>query len=126
MSFDWLEYLDLARELAGSTTGLSSQEARLRSAISRSYYAAFCKARNHLRDKEGVDTIPNGGQVHSYVRNQFTRSPDRVRKRAGTNLNRLRIDRNKADYDDIVTGLPATTKRVLKQSERIISTLGAL
>ena len=126
MSFDWLEYLDLAQELARPPTGPSSQEARLRSAISRSYYAAFCKARNHLRDKEGDDTIPSGGQVHSYVRNQFMGNSDRVRKKVGENLNQLRIYRNKADYDDIVAGLPATTKRVLKQAKRVISTLGNL
>lgn len=125
MSFDWLEYLDLARELARPTTGPSSQEARLRSAISRAYYAAFCKARNHLRDRE-ERSIPRGGQVHRYVRNQFMKSPDRARKKVGENLNQLRIYRNKADYEDTVTGLSATTRRALRLAERVISRLGSL
>lgn len=47
MSFPWSHYLDLAKALAGQeTNGVASQEARLRSAISRAYYAVFCTARN--------------------------------------------------------------------------------
>ena len=41
MSFDWSQYLNLAKELAGQATIPAEQEARLRDAISRSYYAAF-------------------------------------------------------------------------------------
>jgi hypothetical protein len=41
MSFDWSQYLTLAKELAGEATILAEGEARLRDAISRSYYAAF-------------------------------------------------------------------------------------
>ena len=45
MKFDWEEYFNLAKELAGTT-----EEAKLRSAVSRAYYSAFCLARNYLRD----------------------------------------------------------------------------
>lgn len=51
MTFNWSEYLDLARELTGKDTTPASQSAKLRSAISRSYYAAFIQARNFLRAK---------------------------------------------------------------------------
>jgi hypothetical protein len=51
MSFDWSKYLNVAKELAGVETSAASQEAKLPAAISRAYYAAFIKARNHLRDK---------------------------------------------------------------------------
>ncbi|HID61452.1 MAG TPA: HEPN domain-containing protein [Anaerolineae bacterium] len=125
MSFDWSEYFALAQELVGQATSPSSQEARLRSAISRAYYAAFCKARNYLRDREG-HSIPRGGQVHRYVRNQFKKSSDKVRKEVGENLNRLRKDRNKADYDDTVTRLPAITRKTLKLAGRVISRLDDL
>ena len=40
MSFDWAEYLALAQELARPGTSNLSQEARLRSAISRAYCVA--------------------------------------------------------------------------------------
>ena len=51
MAFDWEDYLSLAKELASR-----ADEAALRSAASRAYYAVFCKARNNLR-REGA-TIP--------------------------------------------------------------------
>jgi len=125
MSFDWSEYLNLAQELAGQATMPATQEAKLRSAISRAYYAAFCKARNHLRDKERL-AIPSGGKAHLYVRDQFKNSLDSSRKRIGHNLDRLRIDRNKVDYDDSVTGLFSMTNADLRLAKRVISVLGSL
>ena len=50
MSFDWSEYLDLARELA------KFSEAGQRSAISRAYYAAFCTAR-YRKQADYEDTV---------------------------------------------------------------------
>ncbi len=50
MSFNWDDYLFLAQELATHPSNFPNQEARLRSAISRAYYSAFCKARDFLRD----------------------------------------------------------------------------
>jgi uncharacterized protein (UPF0332 family) len=52
MSFNCSDYLDLARELIGQTDITASEEAKLRSAISRAYYAAFIQARNHLLDEK--------------------------------------------------------------------------
>jgi uncharacterized protein (UPF0332 family) len=49
MMFDWSDYLDLANELAGDIASQTTEEAKLRSSVSRAYYAAFCKARNYLR-----------------------------------------------------------------------------
>ena len=71
MNFDWSEYLNIARELAGQATASFSAEAKKRSAISRAYYAAFCSARNHLRDRDNDQNIPVGGDAHGYVRKQF-------------------------------------------------------
>jgi hypothetical protein len=70
MDFNWREYFILAQELTGQAGASVGQEAKQRAALSRAYYAAFCQARNHLRDKEG-HILPAGGQVHAYVRNQF-------------------------------------------------------
>jgi uncharacterized protein (UPF0332 family) len=125
MSFEWLEYLDLARELAGQPAKRAHEEARLRAAISRAYYAIFCKCRNHLRDKEG-HRIPPGGKAHQYVRNNFKKSADKRRKRIGYDLTRLRSDRNRADYDDSVAMLDALTKTDLALADRIIVRLSKL
>ena len=125
MSFDWSEYLKLARELAGQTTTPSNQDAKLRSAISRAYYSAFCKARNHLHYKEG-HKIPVSGEAHTYVRDEFKNSADKSRRGIGNRLNRLWIDRKKADYEDVVTGLSSTASLALKLAGRVISVLNNL
>jgi hypothetical protein len=52
--FDWFEYLRLARSLVPLPVSASIGEAELRSAISRAYYANHGKARNRLRDAEGI------------------------------------------------------------------------
>lgn len=125
MSFEWRDYLHLARELTAGAQGSAGMEASLRSAISRAYYAAFCHARNHLRDKQ-QQSLPPGGQVHTYVRTQFQTSSQNARKAIGQRLDRLRIARNKADYDDTVMGLPALTAAALFWAEEVIQRLSGL
>lgn len=125
MTFDWSEYLELAQELAGDGAGSPNEEAKLRSSISRAYYAAFCKARNHLRDIDGYQ-ISRHANVHKHVRDQFKDSSDKSRKKIGTDLDRLRKRRNKADYDDVVNKLPQLTIISLESSHNIISALNTL
>ncbi len=125
MSFDWSEYLKLAQDLTGQAVGSASQEAKQRAAISRAYYAAFCKGRNYLRDVDKL-LVPSGGRAHQYVREQFKKNTDRFRKRIGYNLDRLRSDRNKADYDDDVTTLEMTASADLALAERIFFILEKL
>lgn len=125
MSFDWSDYLVLARELAHQTIQPTQQEARLRSAISRSYYAAFIKARNHLRDKEGL-VAPASANPHQYVINQFLNSRIAARHRIGWDLVYLRRERNKADYEDSYPDLVSNMSDVLKRSRRVLSRLGRL
>jgi len=122
MTFDWSEYLKLAQELAGQTVSPANEEAKLRSSVSRAYYAAFCKARNYLRDIEG-HSIPSTPEAHRYVRDKFKNSPDRLRRKIGDGLDRLRIRRNRVDYEDSVTGLPSMATMSLKLTQDIISML---
>ena len=82
-----------------------SAEAKKRSAISRAYYAAFCSARNYLRDKEHDQDIRAGGDVHGYVRKQFKTSEDEVAREVGEDLARLVAKRNLVDYDDNIASL---------------------
>jgi RNA-splicing ligase RtcB len=58
MPFDWREYLNLARQLAGLQGSDYSQEAVERSAVSRAYYAAFCWARNYAEKNRGFHHRP--------------------------------------------------------------------
>ncbi len=103
MSFNWSEYLILAHELTSTSTTSPIQEAVLRSAISRAYYAAFCKARNHLIYKD-IDPIPDRVNVHAHVVNKFESSSDRTRQKVGQLLHHLRSTRNIADYEDTFHG----------------------
>ncbi|RLI75447.1 hypothetical protein DRP05_14825 [Archaeoglobales archaeon] len=118
MSFDWGDYLALAKELAGE-----SNEAKLRSAISRAYYSIFCKARNYLHGK-----IPLTGKSidHKLVSEAFKAKDDDKLKRVGVNLERLRIDRNKADYEDDFPNIVAQTEMdllIAQESYEVIETL---
>ena len=78
MSFDWIEYLKLAADLVNqvedeitrSRVLTTSHEGKLRTAISRAYYAAFREAYYFLvRENPAVD-IPKSA-AHSAVYRQF-------------------------------------------------------
>ncbi len=125
MSFDWSNYLDLARELQRQGAVHSSKEAELRSAISRAYYAAFCKARNYLRDRRHL-ILSQGPEAHSEVQDTFQVSPDRRLKEIGENLNRLRTFRNRADYNDVFSGLNNTTILCIGLADDVVSELRGL
>jgi uncharacterized protein (UPF0332 family) len=122
MSFDWSHYLDLAQELLGRAPGTLLEDANLRSSISRAYYAAFHKARLRLYDKWNV-SIPTNASAHAKVRVEFKK---RKQKYIAITLNRMRIDRNKADYDDSIINLPFTANENLKRANKIISNLSSL
>ena len=95
MSFDWSEYLNLAQELAGQATGPSSQEAKLRSAVSRAYYAAFYAATALLLG-EGLDFGKHSGVIAA-VHQKYVRT-GRLEKRYGKDLNWLFELRGVGDY----------------------------
>jgi uncharacterized protein (UPF0332 family) len=118
MSFDWPHYLDVAQELTEQAKDAPPelQEAKYRAAISRAYYAVFGRARHYLRS---IDTIkePEYINPHNYVRETFMNSQDRDRRYIGANLDRMREDRNAADYDldsDRLTNLSARARTNLK------------
>ena len=153
MSFDWSDYLIVAQELASQTTASSKtrskinvkllnvinrafrkarkrspDEAKLRCAISRAYYGAFRKARNHLRDNDGQppSLLERSGKTHQIVIDLFNQSNDLDRQLIGQFLKDLRSARNKADYDDTVPHLPGLTMTALLQSEQVLDLLKSL
>lgn len=140
MTFDWSEYLALAQEMAELTanachksttdTKANMPEARLRSSISRSYYAAYCSARNYLRDFEHDRKLLRNRDrdfnEHQYVAQEFTNKTDKNSKEIGKDLSRLREHRNRSDYDDIFGNLNSLKKEAdfcLKLARNIIENL---
>ena len=74
-----------------------ASEAEWRTAVSRAYSAAFHAARELLRDL-GFQ-VPQGDQAHAYLWMRLTNSGEAAISSAGSQLNRLRGERNRADYD---------------------------
>ncbi|MDQ3714015.1 MAG: hypothetical protein M3388_17605 [Acidobacteriota bacterium] len=91
--FDWDDFLTLAKELAQS-----NDEASLRTAISRIYYAVYWKARIQLEKEGFVIMVGRGKGTHEQVWEEFDRRQGTTNKaifRAGDELKRNRV---KADY----------------------------
>jgi uncharacterized protein (UPF0332 family) len=72
-------------------------EAEWRSAVSRAYYAAFHEARRLFRDLRF--RVPRGDQAHAYLWLRLSNCGDPQVRLAGSDLNTLRRERNRADYD---------------------------
>lgn len=127
MSFNWAEYLSVAESLCGMTVSgpLPGAEARQRAGVSRAYYAGYTSARNRLRDVDRVP-IPAAGNPHAFVQQHYERDSDPQRARIGIELNRLRVARNRCDYDDAVPQLSALTGRSLARAAQILSDLQRL
>ena len=126
MRYDWGKYLILAQDWAELSKEHVNKEALLRSAISRAYYASFCKARNHLRDIEKDRGLGKSLQVHQLVIERFERSDSKAKKDIGTALGRLRKIRNIADYQDSFRNLRKTALRSLKYAEDVFEYLDRL
>ncbi|WP_293158326.1 MULTISPECIES: HEPN domain-containing protein [unclassified Microcoleus] len=126
MKFDWSEYFNLAQELAGT-----SEEAKLRSAVSRAYYAVFCLARNYCRDIQ-QDPQLSGNKAykinpHQYVPQKFkNQSKSQTMIEIGEDLTRLRKMRNQADYADTISNLQQQARNALMLAQNVISGLNEL
>ena len=72
-------------------------EAEWRCAVSRAYYAAFHQARHLLQDLSF--TVPIGDQAHAYLWLRLSNSGNLPVQLAGSDLNTLRRERNRSDYD---------------------------
>ena len=136
--FQWSLYLTLASKLSSlalteqtlNTSELMSnnsiKEAYYRAAISRAYYAAFCSARNYLRDTLNL-RIPLEN-THNFVINEFKERWDIKNSRTISNtLYTLRKDRNNADYDDNpIRNVDSTATRVMRDSQKIVELINQL
>ena len=108
MKFDCSSYLEIAQSLFDEVNNSLNQannfltnEAKIRSSISRAYYSVFCLVRNYLRDIEGDNNLHTlKVNVHDYVIKNLLDSKDADRRYFGQCLDRLRINRNEADYQD--------------------------
>lgn len=121
--FWWTDYLDLADRLA---SGADAEEARLRTAISRAYYAAFHVAME-LIVQEGFRPTGTGGD-HGNVWRWYREGPGtgRSRKQIAQLGFALRLDREKADYRIPFEGgrVEETAKLALTNARHIVDWVG--
>ena len=117
--FNWADYLALAQELATR----SSDEAALRSAVSRAYYAAFCQARNALR-QDGVNT--DNLRSHWSLWARFRDDSDPMRQIIGEDGNRIRGYRTQADYQEEFPDLSVAALDTILIVERMLESMGDL
>jgi len=99
MSFDWKDYIKLAKKLYDEPNKDSIEEAYNRSLISRSYYGVFCLS----RIKAGLESyIPrphtSDPGVHKKVITYYENSNKPEEKRVGNFLDKLRKYRNKVKW----------------------------
>lgn len=118
MSFDWREYFNLAQALV-QNKAMFHNEAAVRSAVSRAYYAAYCYARNHACKKLGF-VITKKSKDHGRLRDFFkSRNQIRIAK----DLDELKQHRNRCDYNDTVPHLNDVYGDAVKRTRNIFKRL---
>jgi uncharacterized protein (UPF0332 family) len=117
-SFDWVQYLIIARELAER----SENESALRSSISRAYYAAYNAAMAYCGSKKILIHKENGS--HEDLWNTFRRQGDLMLNMISEKGDRMRRKRTEADYFSEVEGLESSVEQCLEESHQILKTLG--
>lgn len=115
MAFQWRSYFDLALELSQRT----EEEAALRSAISRAYYAVYCTARDSLSERPL-------GTAHRPVWEAFRSSGNRDRRRVGNKGSALQRTREQADYESSVPDIQRTARKALTDAEELLRLLASL
>lgn len=91
--FDWYEFYKVAEELSQK-----DDEASIRSAISRYYYAAFCSARYYLVEFKREEKFLTHNSAHKKVHEELQRSSNDNESELGDLLETLFEKRNNADY----------------------------
>jgi hypothetical protein len=120
MAFEWKDYIDLAQFLQQEASGKTNGEAYLRSAISRTYYGAFCHVRDYAEAKLGFQA-KGEAQDHGALRARI-----RVGKTKGISdrLDRMRQWRNDCDYlRELTFNLDATLATALMDAQWILASL---
>lgn len=115
--FDWSEYLTVAEDLCAGRGSTASEEARLRAAVSRAYYAAFCPARDLLIEEGEISPARRDEpRLHVEVATRFKSRSDGRRAKIGKWLFRMREHRNACDYEAEVRSLPEVARVALQEA----------
>lgn len=124
--FRWADFLTLAEQLVQQAEGGGLRDACLRSAISRSYYAALLTAACWIRDCVGID-IPEDRTIHKSVPELLASAAvEEEARQVAPALHRLRHQRSNADYKDDVPHLRKVAELSLELAKHTVFTLERL
>jgi hypothetical protein len=122
MGFDWSQYLTLAKQLATAT-----EEASLRSAISRSYYCAFNLAKARAEQNGYRDPQDNLAGGHENLWGLYSRNGA---SKACSDLAvlgpRMKHRRVRADYRPNFHRLKDGAKDAIEDAEKCVELLSSL
>lgn len=99
MAFQWKEYKEVARYLNTNKEYLPCEEAVLRSAVSRFYYAAFGHAREYAVITDKMPR-PSGPVAHRLVVEHFQNDPRHAATKTSAMLRELKYWRKLCDYEN--------------------------
>lgn len=119
MSFDWNEYLQLAKHLGGLRN-----EAASRTAVSRAYYCAFHAASLSLKSNNITTNPKYARDRHLQVWKIYIDSSDRDCVRIGNKGQRLKIERHAADYEPDRDFPDSHVQRCISQAEELVTGIG--
>jgi uncharacterized protein (UPF0332 family) len=125
VSFLRADYLAVARDLTEKSESGAYPEAFLRSAISRAYYAALLTARHLLGDQWGIE-VPQDADIHHFISRWFLAEQGIERKEVGEWLERLRLRRRRADYEDEIRNPLSLARMSLSDAQAVIDRVSTL
>jgi uncharacterized protein (UPF0332 family) len=118
-SFDWSEYLRLAEKLSKG-----SDEASLRSSISRAYYFVYHLALTRARENGFAPKLDQ--PMHTQLWVVFSGNPEPECQRLAMIGNRMRGRRVRADYEPFFVRVEEEAGAVLEDAEEFANRLGKL
>ena len=114
--FPYDGYLQLAKDLARK-----SDEAHLRSSVSRAYYACFHLVKEYA-EKRG-ETFTESGLVHDQVRAFLNNSSDLNLQSIGKKQSLLKKDRMICDYNNKLRDVSKLAVTAIMNAEQIFSVI---
>lgn len=91
----------------------SQDEASLRSAVSRAYYALMHKSRIFAEKRGQQFKYKKTAEIHREVINYFNNKNDASSTSLAIKLGRLKTTRNECDYDDHIQNIKKTTENAM-------------
>jgi uncharacterized protein (UPF0332 family) len=96
MVFDWTDFIHFAQSIADA----KSNQATLRSCISRAYYGAFGKTRTFCYNRSIISSKEKAGpDLHKILIEKLKSSEVSLERSIGNLLHELRHKRNDSDYN---------------------------